>query len=312
MNKMINTLMPGENKVEFNAIVTNVINGKTNKSPYLSLVLEDSTGSIDAKLWAVTKEQMDTILKGKVVHVVGDVIKYNTDVQVKINSIEVTDSSEQEQIKYLKSAPEAIEKMQNEIQSYFDKINNNNIKNIVEYIYKLYEDVFSTMPAASKNHHEYVSGLIYHTLSMLRIAEHLCVLYPSLNMDLLYAGILLHDIGKTEELSGPIVPEYTTKGKLLGHISIGQNIIEKAATDLEIDGEEVVLLKHLVLSHHGKMEYGSPVLPIIMEAEILSLIDNIDARMNMMEKALSMIEPGEFSKRIFSLENRSFYKPKLF
>ena len=119
-------------------------------------------------------------------------------------------------------------------------------------------------------------------------------------------------IGKTIELSGPVVPEYTLEGKLLGHISISNAMIKETADKLHIEGEEVTLLQHMILAHHGKNEYGSPVLPQIKEAEILYLIDNIDARMAMMDKALETVEYGKFTKRVFSLENRALYKPKMY
>lgn len=311
MNKLIRDIKPGDNAVEFDAIVVNVVNGKTSKAPYLSLVFQDESGQIDAKLWAVTPEQVQTVTLGKVVHVVGDAIKYSDDTQLKVNKIKVMDSSEKEQIKYLKAAPEKVAAMENEINDYLLKIKNEKFHKIVSTLYHEHIEAFKVYPAASKNHHEYVSGLIYHTLSMLRIAESLCKQYPSLNSDLMYSGIIIHDLGKTVELSGPIVPEYTVEGKLLGHISIGQAMVEQCAKSLGIEGEEVLLLKHLVLSHHGKLEYGSPILPLIREAEIIYFIDNIDARMNMIDKALENVEPGHFSKRVFSLENRSFYKPKL-
>ena len=167
-------------------------------------------------------------------------------------------------------------------------------------------------PAASRNHHEFVSGLAYHTLSMLRIAKSLITIYPQLNADLIYAGIILHDLGKTVELSGPVVPKYTLEGKLLGHISIAQAMVLEASKTLNIEGEEVILLQHMILSHHGKNEYGSPVLPQIREAEIVYLIDNIDARINMFDKALENVELGDYSKRIYALENRTIYKPKMY
>ena len=127
-----------------------------------------------------------------------------------------------------------------------------------------------------------------------------------------YCCGLLHDIGKTVELSGPVVPSYTFEGQMLGHISIAQSMVYAAAQELHIEGEEVTLLQHMILSHHGKNEYGSPVLPQIREAEMLHMIDNMDARMNMFNKALDTLESGETSKRIFSLENRTIYKPKMY
>ena len=124
--------------------------------------------------------------------------------------------------------------------------------------------------------------------------------------------MFLHDLGKLQELSGAIVPSYTMEGRLLGHISLFQAEVAKIAASLGIeDSEEVTLVRHMILSHHGVYEYGSPVLPMIPEAEVLHLIDNLDARMNTIEKALNATEEGAFTPRIFALENRSLYKSKI-
>lgn len=172
-----------------------------------------------------------------------------------------------------------------------------------------HQSAFLLYPAATKNHHEYVSGLAYHVVSMLDLAKAIADFYPSLDKDLLYAGVILHDLGKVIELSGPISTSYTVEGNLLGHISIMVNEIGEAAKELGISGEEVVILQHMVLSHHGKPEWGSPKMPMVKEAEILHHIDNIDAKMNMLDRALERVKPGEFTERIFALDNRSFYKP---
>ena len=134
-------------------------------------------------------------------------------------------------------------------------------------------------------------------------------LYPSLDTDLLYAGVILHDLGKVIELIRSNKNIYTVEGNLLGHISIMVNEIAKVAENLQIAGEEVMVLQHLVLSHHGKAEWGSPKPPIIKEAEILHYIDNLDAKMNMLDRALERVKPGEYTERVFALDNRSFYKP---
>ena len=202
--------------------------------------------------------------------------------------------------------------MINEIKKFIDQIDSLKLHQLVKTLFEENIEKLSYYPAASKNHHEYVSGLAYHTYGMLKVAESFCTLYPTLNKDLLYSGITLHDLGKTIELSGPVVPEYTLEGKLLGHISISNAMIKETANKLHIEGEEVTLLQHMILAHHGKNEYGSPVLPQIKEAEILYLIDNIDARMAMMDKALETVEYGKFTKRVFSLENRALYKPKMY
>lgn len=313
--KKIKDMNCGDDNIEFTAMITHVVAGKTNgahKANYLSITFQDETGTIDAKLWNASDSQMEELVNGCVVRAKGDIIKYGQSKQMKIVSIDDISTSENQQIQFLQKAPIDEKIMTEQLYGYIKKISNMKIYTIVKYLFDNHIEKLRIYPAASKNHHEYVSGLEYHTLSMLKIGEALLDIYPQLNKDLVYGGILLHDLGKTVELSGPVVPTYTTEGKLLGHISIASSMIKEAANDLNIDGEEVTLLQHMILSHHGKNEFGSPVLPQVREAEIVSLIDNIDARMNMMDKLLETVEPGEFSKRLFSLENRMFYKPKMY
>lgn len=305
----------GDENVEFTALISHVTSGKTNganKTNYLSIVFQDSTGSIDAKLWNASDENMKTLTVGAVVRGKGDIIKYSDDRQMKIVSIDNISYQESQQVEFLNKAPIDSSLMIEQIEGFIKRISNMKLYTLTKVIFEKNIEKIKIYPAASKNHHEFVSGLSYHTLSMLKIAESIVSIYPHLNADLIYSGIVLHDLGKTIELSGPVVPNYTLEGKLLGHISITQAMIYETAKELNIEGEEVILLQHMILSHHGKNEYGSPVLPQIREAEIVYLIDNIDARINMFDKALEQVEPGEYSKRVFALENRMIYKPKMY
>lgn len=289
-----------------------VTKGKTNNgSDYLSIKLQDKSGEIDAKFWNVSKKQLEDIVKGRYLYVQANVIKYRETLQLKIDQIELVQSEDINVEDFVKTAPIAKEILRNELQEYIEVIDDRIIYQVVSNLVNKYETKIIEYPAASRNHHAFASGLIYHVVSMLKLAKSLVELYPSLNKDYLYAGIILHDIGKTIELSGPVATEYTTKGKLLGHISILAAQIEVVAQELGVDeSEQVMILEHIVLSHHGKLEYGSPVLPLIKEAEILTFIDNIDARMNSIEQILENVEPGNFSQKSFALENRTFYKPK--
>lgn len=311
----INEMKCGDDNVEFTALISHVTSGKTNganKSNYLSIVFQDETGVIDAKLWNASQEQMNSLTIGAVVRGKGDIIKYSDDRQMKIISIDNVSYQESQQVQFLSKAPISSDKMIDEIKDYIKNISNMKLYTLTKYLFDNNVEKLKIYPAASRNHHEFVSGLAYHTLSMLKIAKSLITIYPQLNADLIYSGIILHDLGKTVELSGPVVPKYTLEGKLLGHISIAQAMILEASKTLNIEGEEVTLLQHMILSHHGKNEYGSPVLPQIREAEIVYLIDNIDARMNMFDKALENVEYGDYSKRIYALENRMIYKPKMY
>lgn len=281
-------------------------------SPFMTLILQDKSGDIEAKLWDTTEEHEKMYAASSIVKVGGEVHDYRGKNQLRIKSIRPIKENEGVSISDLvPSASKSKEVLFEELTQYFFEMKNPVIQRMTRHLLKKHQSAFLTYPAATRNHHDYVSGLIDHVVSMLKLGKALVDLYPSLNKDLLYAGIILHDIGKVIELSGPIGTQYTVEGNLLGHISIMVNEISKAADELEISGEEVMLLQHMVLSHHGKEEWGSPKRPMLKEAEMLHYIDNIDAKMNMLDRALSKTTPGEFSERIFPLDNRSFYKPTI-
>ena len=153
-------------------------------------------------------------------------------------------------------------------------------------------------------------GLLHHTTGMLRTARAVVGVYPWLNADLLYAGVILHDLCKTEEMISDnlgVVRDYSREGLLLGHLVLGVTRIQEAANDLGISGEPVLLLEHMLLSHHGEAEYGSPRKPMFPEAEVLHWVDLLDARMNEMSSAIAKVKPGVFSDKIWSLDRRLYH-----
>jgi len=195
------------------------------------------------------------------------------------------------------------------IESYLNNIDNKIIKEVVMKIYKDNEQEFYLYPAATKFHHAYIGGLSYHTSTMMKLTDGFKNVYPFLNQDLLSAGILLHDICKVTELSNYAGPEYTKEGRLLGHITMGVKLIEVTAEQLGYRGtEEVLLLEHMVLSHHYYGNYGSPKKTNIPEALILHFIDNIDSKMTVLQETLEQIEPGEFTSPIGVLDREKYYK----
>lgn len=289
-------------------LVTQVKSGVTNAgAPYLSITFRDNSGSIEGKLWDVKEKHSKMIKAGKILNVKADVINYRNCLQLKvIDCNEPTEEVDMQQ--FVLSGPYSKETLKEYIDKEINKINNSDIFRIVNSIYKQYEQEIYCSAAAAKNHHEYYGGLATHVYSMLHLSEMICINYPYLNKDLLTAGVLLHDIGKVIELKTGPVTEYTLEGKLLGHISISQTIIKETADKLNINSEVVTLLRHMVLAHHGQYEFGSPVLPMIIEAEALHFIDDMDAKMTMIEKELNAIGEKEFTARLFALDNRCFYK----
>ena len=279
--------------------------------PFMSLILQDRSGDIEAKLWDTNEEHEQMYQAQVIVRVGGEIHDYRGKNQLRVKQIRVARPEEGVQISdLLPTAAIPKEQLFENLMQFFFEIKNPNISRITRNLIKKHQDKLLIFPAASKNHHDYASGLLDHVVSMLRLSQAICDLYPTLNRDLMYAGIILHDIGKVIELTGPVGTAYTIEGNLLGHITIMVNEIGQAARELNIEGEEVMVLQHLVLSHHGKEEWGSPKKPMIQEAEIIHYIDNIDAKMNMLTRALDKTTPGEFTERIFALDNRSFYKPK--
>jgi 3'-5' exoribonuclease len=195
------------------------------------------------------------------------------------------------------------------IESYLNRLENKVIKDIVENIYASFKTEFYLYPAATKFHHAYIGGLSYHTSTMMKLTDGFMNVYPFLNKDLLIAGVFLHDICKTTEFSNYAGPEYTREGKLLGHITMGVKLIEGVALKLGYEKEEeVLLLEHMVLSHHYYGNYGSPKKTNIPEALILHFIDNIDSKMTVLKETLDQTVSGEFTQSIGVLDRERYYK----
>ncbi|OIJ11391.1 3'-5' exoribonuclease YhaM [Anaerobacillus alkalilacustris] len=310
MHKGIAHFQVGE-KIEGYLLIKTVAKGvASNGKTFLTLQLGDHTGEMEAKLWDCNSDDETTFVSSTIIHVTGDIQEYRGKLQLKIKGIRPTTAMDHVKLAdFLQCAPIDPEEMFSKITQYIFEMKNANLQRITRHLLKKHREAFLEIPAATKNHHEFVSGLAYHVVSMLDLAKALANLYPSLDTDLLYSGVILHDLGKVIELSGPVGTTYTVEGKLLGHISIMVNEIGQVAKELAIEGEEVMVLQHLVLSHHSKGEWGSPKAPLIREAEILHMIDNIDAKMNMLDRTMERVKPGEFSEKLYAMDNRSFYKP---
>ena len=311
MAKQVKDFNEGE-RVETDLLISSLQRGTTNAgSPYLTLVLQDSSKAIDAKLWDVKPELEKQLEVGKVYDFDLEIIKYKNNLQAKVLKVLPIPQADIDMEEYVFRSPVSKDSLRAAIQEGISLINNENIARIVSGALNYYANDVYDYPAAAKIHHNFIGGLATHTTGMLKVAMALCNIYPSVNRDYLLAGVILHDLGKIEELSSPVVTEYTTAGKLLGHISIMDARLLQIGKELGLeDSEELLLLRHMILSHHGQYEYGSPVRPETLEAELLNLIDNIDARVNTSDKALAETKEGEFTQKIFALDNRVFYKHK--
>lgn len=299
-------------KLQQPLLVKDVKNGTTSKgSPYLSLTLQDKTGTIDGKFWDVKENEQALIQAGKILKFSFEVLLYKDKLQLRMNHVEEISEDEYNLEDFVISSDHSEVERRSLTQSLIDSIQNDVYRKLVIGMLSYVGDKFFTFPAASKIHHGWKGGLSDHSLSMATLADELCKHYPQLDRDLLVSAALIHDVGKTAELSGPVTTEYTLEGKLEGHISLANAWLSEVSEKLGVqDREETVLMHHMILSHHGKMEYGSPVAPMIIEAEALYLIDNMDARLTSLKMALDAIKPGTWTSHMFQFENRQFYKHK--
>ncbi|MFZ9139072.1 MAG: 3'-5' exoribonuclease YhaM family protein [Bacilli bacterium] len=292
-------------------LVSNLSKGVTaSGQPYLTLTLQDKTGQIEGKFWDVKPEIESMIELGAFLMVDGDVSAYRQILQIRINSVQRLNPETIKLEEFTMSAPVPLKQLEEELANTIKKIKDSDYALLTQTLIDQHYDAFITYPAAVRNHHEYTSGLIFHTLSMIKVAEALMPLYPKLNPSLIYAGILLHDLGKTIEFTGAVIPKYSIEGKLIGHLQYMASKIQALGETLKLDREKVMLLQHIVLAHHGKPEFGSAVPPLTKEALFVHMVDDFDAKMTMIDKALDQTDHGQFTNRIFPLEDRSFYKPK--
>ena len=299
-------------KLQQPLLVKDVKNGTTSKgSPYLSLILQDNTGTIDGKYWDVKENEQALVQAGKILKFNFEVLLYKDKLQLRMNHVEEISEDEYNLEDFVISSDHSEVERRSLTQSLIDSIQNDVYRKLVIGMLSYVGDKFFTFPAASKIHHGWKGGLSDHSLSMATLADELCKHYPQLDRDLLVSAALIHDVGKTAELSGPVTTEYTLEGKLEGHISLANAWLSEVSEKLGVqEREETVLMHHMILSHHGMMEYGSPVAPMIIEAEALYLIDNMDARLTSLKMALDAIKPGTWTSRMFQFENRQFYKHK--
>lgn len=306
----IKDLQDGEH-VHDEFIIANVAKCVSDKGkPYLNLTLQDKTGCVSAKKWEVSDHDLAIIIPGKVLEIEGDVSSYKGTLQFKVLNAEETIEEMVDISNFKKVSPIPLPVLKARLAVYLKSFKDPDVSLITNTVVTHFYDKYVTYPAAVKIHHEFGSGIIHHSLAMADLAEAVAKLYPQVDRDILVAGALLHDIGKTIEYADLPVPEQTTEGKLIGHISLMYAEFKEIVDGLHIQSEVPLLLEHMILSHHGQLEFGSPVLPSTREAVLLSMIDMLDSRMMVLDKAYELVAPGEFTERVWSMDNVSFYKPK--
>ncbi len=278
---------------------------------YLDLVLSDSSGEIVAKFWDYKENLHSHFDVNMLIKVRGRMNEYNGDVQFRVERIRECTEADGVRIEdFVPSASYTGEEMLKSILSVVDTFTDEEIKKLVKTILAKYEDKLVYWPAAFKLHHAMRGGLLYHTLSIIRLAENVCKIYPSLDRDLLLGGAILHDIAKIDEFevsATGMATGYSVEGTLVGHLVKGAMIVRETANEIGTPEDTAVLLEHMLISHHGIPEYGAAVRPLFVEAEVLSQLDTLDATIYEFGDALENVKPGEFSARQWALDNRKLY-----
>lgn len=279
--------------------------------PYLDLVLADNEGEISAKLWDYKETPGNSYVKFDFVKVRGSYVPFNDTMQFRVERIRHVLPEDGAVIEdYVPSACLPGKVMLEEIEKTVASFCDNELKLLVSKVIDEYREKLLYWPAAKNLHHAVRSGLLMHTLSILRLAKSVCEIYRFVNYDLLCAGAILHDIAKIDELSVSetgISGEYTVKGNLLGHLVMGAVTIDRIGRENNISEETLMLVEHMLISHHGTPEFGAAKLPMFIEAELLSQLDLMDARLYEMHHAVSAVEEGTFTPRQWALENRNLY-----
>ncbi len=254
---------------------------KSGKS-YYSLVLQDKTGSIDAKVWDLSAG-IDHFEPLDYIHVDADVTSYNNNLQLNVRRIRRAQEGEYIPADFFPCTNKDVETMYKELVGYINKIQHPKMRELVESFFIKDTDfikAFKAHSAAKSVHHGFIGGLLEHTLAVTKLCYCYCWLYPQLNRDLLLAAAMFHDIGKLREISNFPANDYTDEGQLLGHIVIGCEMVgERIKTIPGFPEKTAAELRHCILAHHGEFEYGSPKKPALMEAAALNFADNTDARM---------------------------------
>ena len=278
---------------------------------YLDIMLGDSDGEINAKLWRYSPELHGEYSANELVKIRGVIAPYNGVDQLKIERIRhIIPEDNVKAEDFVKTADYSGEDMFMELMNIAESFSDNELKTIVTEILKDNRMKLLYWPAAFKLHHAVRGGLLLHSLSIVRLAQNVCKIYPFVDSELLISGAILHDIAKLSEFEVAdtgVATGYSIEGNLLGHLAMGAVVINKYAEKLGISRKTAMLLEHMCLSHHGEPEFGAAVRPMFIEAELLSELDLMDSRVYEMKEAVEQTEKGEFSGRIWAMDNRKLY-----
>ena len=279
----------------------------SNGSKYLDLTLCDISGDVNAKFWDSMTPPPAT---ASVIRLRGMMQEYNNRAQLRIDKMrDVTEADDIDMSVLTPVAPYPAKQMLDEINERIDAMKDEQLRCLVRARLLECGEQLSYYPAATRLHHAERSGLLHHTSTMLKTAAAICDVYPRLDFDLLSAGVILHDLCKIKEINADelgMATDYTREGNLIGHLVMGVAEVHRLGKELHVRDELLMLIEHMILSHHDLPEYGSPKPPMFPEAEVLHVLDLLDARMFEMNRELSNVQPGCFTERVWSLDRRLY------
>jgi 3'-5' exoribonuclease len=315
-HKFINQIEPGQTIDDIYVAKEPILRSTARGDLYIAMYLSDRSGQLNGRMWQATEATYKLLPKPGFVHIQGRSELYQNNLQIVINNVAVVAPDKVNIDDFLPRTKKDKKLMFEEVKKIAGRIQNPQLKALVAEFLSDSElmEKFCNAPAAMKLHHDYIGGLLEHTHNMLRVAVAILPLYSDVQPDLVLAGIVLHDIGKTEELAYDMAFSYTDSGQLIGHISKSLLMINQKADSLrsrgtQIDQAALDALGHIILSHHGSYEFGSPKLPATAEAFMVYYIDDLDAKINQVQSTIDK-EPGESNWTAWqnSLQTRLYRK----
>ena len=289
----------------------------SNGKDYFDDELCDKTGSVSGKKWDVTPQEsndLSNIKDGTLLKIRAVVNEWQGAKQLRISRIRFanTEQDELDMVDFVKAAPEKPEDMYDYIFGVADSLKDKDLRALAVKVLTDNKEKLMYYPAAAKNHHAEFAGLLFHMKRMLMTGRKVCEVYTDLDPDLVSCGVIIHDIETLNELESNelgMSPGYSMEGMLLGHIVMGAKYIDRIAEEIGMPREKAIMMEHMVVSHHYEPDFGSPKRPMFPEAEVLHYLDIMDARLFDMFDALGSAEPGGFSEKVWTLDNRKVYKP---
>jgi len=293
-HKFVNEIGPGETIDDIYIVNSPILRSTARGDLYIAMFLSDRTGQLNGRMWQASEAVYKALPQPGFVHVQGRSELYQNNLQVIVNNVSVVNADKVQIDDFLARTDKDIDRMFKEVKETVGKIENPQLKAIVEEFLADGElmEKFCNAPAAMKLHHACIGGLLEHTHNILRVAVAILPFYPGLQTDLVLAGVFLHDIGKTEELAYDMAFSYTDSGQLIGHVAksllmINQKAEALRARGVQVNPEVLDMLGHIILSHHGAYEFGSPKLPAMPEAFMVNCVDDLDAKISQVTEAIN-------------------------